>query len=368
MIQDKASPTADHLTLPKRPRRLRASAALRSLVAETQLSPRDLIAPFFVVPGSGAEEPIASLPGVSRYSVDLLLRQLERGLELGVRAAMLFGVVPGETKDPGGTSAADPGGPVPQALRAARRAFGNDLVLMTDVCLCGYTDHGHCGLLRITPRGVVIDNDPSLAALAAMAVLHAEAGADLVSPSDMMDGRVGHLRGALDRSGFQETGILAYTVKYASAFYGPFRDAAGSTPNPQTPTPLPSASPLVGGAEGGLEGLPPKDRKTYQMDFRNTREARLEVALDEAEGADMLMVKPALAYLDILYQMRTLSALPLVAYHVSGEYAALKAAASAGALDERAAAHESLTAVKRAGADLIISYYALEAAEKGWLV
>ena len=347
MLQDK------NVSLPYRPRRLRATAALRDLVAQTQLRPQDFIASYFVVSGTNVTQPIGSLPGVSRLSPDLLLRELERGLKLGVRAAMLFGVVPGELKDGGGTHAHDPSGPVAQALRAARRAFGNDLVLMSDVCLCGYTDHGHCGLLRATPRGVVIDNDPSLAALAEMAVVHAEAGVDLVSPSDMMDGRVGYLRGALDRAGFQHTGILAYTVKYASAFYGPFRDAAGSTPK--------------GSAVEDSTAVPPKDRKTYQMDFRNPREARLEVALDEAEGADMLMVKPALAYLDVLYQMRQASDLPLVAYHVSGEYAALKAAAAAGALDEAAAVHESLTAIKRAGADLVISYYALEAAEKGWL-
>ena len=347
MIQDQT------VTLTHRPRRLRATSALRELVAETHLQPQDFVAPYFVVSGTNVTEPIGSLPGVSRLSPDLMLRELERGLKLGVRAAMLFGVVPSETKDPGGRRASDPHGPVPQALRAAKRAFGNDIVLMTDVCLCGYTDHGHCGLLRSTPRGVVIDNDPSLAALAEMAVLHAEAGADLVSPSDMMDGRVGYLRGALDRSGFQDTGILAYTVKYASAFYGPFRDAAGSVPK--------------GGVAVDDTARPPSDRKTYQMDPRNPREAKLEVALDAAEGADLLMVKPALAYLDILYQMRQLSSLPLVAYHVSGEYAALKAAAAAGALDEAAAVYESLTAVKRAGADLIISYYALEAAEKGWL-
>ena len=347
MLQDKT------VSLPYRPRRLRATAALRDLVAQTQLRPQDFIAPYFVVSGTNVTQPIGSLPGVSRLSPDLLLRELERGLKLGVRAAMLFGVVPGELKDGGGTHAHDPNGPVAQALRAARRAFGNDLVLMSDVCLCGYTDHGHCGLLRATPRGVVIDNDPSLAALAEMAVVHAEAGVDLVSPSDMMDGRVGYLRGALDRAGFQHTGILAYTVKYASAFYGPFRDAAGSTPK--------------GSLDEDAAAQPPKDRKTYQMDFRNPREARLEVALDEAEGADMLMIKPALAYLDVLYQMRQASDLPLVAYHVSGEYAALKAAAAAGALDEAAAVYESLTAIKRAGADLVISYYALEAAEKGWL-
>lgn len=347
MIQDRA------FTLTQRPRRLRATAALRDLVAETHLRPTDLVTPFFVVSGQGRAEPVGTLPGVARLSPDRLLRELERGLKLGVRAAMLFGVVPEGLKDPAGSRASDPDGPVAQALRAARRAFGNDLVLMSDVCLCGYTDHGHCGLLRPTPRGVVIDNDPSLEALARMAVTHAEAGVDLVSPSDMMDGRVGVLRSALDRAGFEQTGILAYTVKYASAFYGPFRDAAGSTPG--TGALLPD------------ELLPPKDRRTYQMDPRNPREAALEVTLDEAEGADMLMVKPATVYLDILYRVRQASPLPVVAYHVSGEYAALKAAAAVGALDEGAAVQETLTAIKRAGADLIISYYALEAAEKGWL-
>ncbi len=346
MIQDRAS-------LIQRPRRLRTTAALRDLVAQTHVRPEDLIMPYFVVSGTNVSEPVNSLPGVARLSPDLLLRDLEHGLKLGVRAAMLFGVVPAELKDANGVQAHDPSGPVAQALRAARRAFGNDIVLMTDVCLCGYTDHGHCGLLHKTARGVVIDNDPSLSALAAMALLHAEAGADMVSPSDMMDGRVGYLRAALDRAGFQNTGILAYTVKYASAFYGPFRDAAGSVPK--------------GSADEDDTERPPNDRKTYQMDFRNPREARLEVALDEAEGADMLMVKPALAYLDILYQMRQLSNLPLVAYHVSGEYAALKAAAAVGALDEAAAVHESFTAIKRAGAALVVSYYALEAAQKGWL-
>lgn len=338
-------------SLPNRPRRLRTTSALRGLLAETHLRPDDFVMPYFVVSGTGVTQPIASMPGISRLSTDLLLRELERGLKLGVKAAMLFGVIESDLKDPDGKHAHDENGPVAQALREARHAFGNDVVLMTDVCLCGYTDHGHCGVLHHTPRGVVIDNDPSLAALAQMALVHAEAGADIVSPSDMMDGRVGYLRGALDESGFENTGILAYTVKYASAFYGPFRDAAGSSPK--------------GAESSGAQ--PPKDRKTYQMDFRNAREARLELTLDESEGADMLMVKPALAYLDILKGMRERSAKPLVAYQVSGEYAMFKAAAAAGALEEAAAVFESLTAIKRAGADLILSYYALEATEKGWL-
>ncbi len=326
----------------QRPRRLRGSGALRDAVAEIHLRPADLIAPFFVVDGNDVEQPIGALPGVSRFSVDGLLRQLERGLKLGVRSAVLFGVLESGQKDANASSATDPNGPVPSALRAARAAFGNDLTLMSDVCLCTHTSHGHCGLLRETPRGAVVDNDASLVQLAAMALTHAEAGVDFVSPSDMMDGRVGHLRRGLDANGFSETGILSYAVKYASAFYGPFREAAGSAPT-------------FG------------DRSSYQMDPRNRREALREVALDEAEGADMLMVKPALPYLDVLSQVRAVTQLPLVAYQVSGEYAMLKAAATVGALDEPRAVRETLTSIKRAGADLMISYYALEALEKGWL-
>ena len=325
-----------------RPRRLRSSAALRDSVAETWLRPQDLIAPFFVIPGRRREEPIQALPGISRYSVDLLLPQLERALRLGVRSIMLFGVLPQSEKDPLGSSAADPKGPVPTALREARQAFGNDLVLYADVCLCTHTDHGHCGLLKETRRGVVIDNDSSLAQLARMALVQAEAGVDFVSPSDMMDGRVGYLRQALDAAGHSEVGILSYAVKYASAFYGPFREAAGSAPS-------------FG------------DRSTYQMDPRNAREALREARLDEEEGADLLMVKPALAYLDILARLRPSTHLPLVAYNVSGEYAMLKAASAAGALDGPRAVRETLTAIKRAGADLIITYHALEALEQGWL-
>ncbi len=359
------SPTKS-LSLPtpiERPRRLRASGALRDLIAETHVHPHDLVMPYFVVPGRSETQPIAALPGVSRYSVDTLLPQLERALKLGVRAVMVFGVVGQPEKSPGGEHAHDPRGPVPVALREARRHFGNDLVLMSDVCLCAYTDHGHCGLLRETPRGLVVDNDSSLSALARMALTHAEAGADIVSPSDMMDGRVAAIRQSLDAEGHSGVGILAYAVKYASAFYGPFREAAGSAPQPP-PTPPPSAPPLIGGAGGGSS---PSDRKTYQMDPRNAREALREAALDEREGADMLMVKPALPYLDILARLRGHTTLPLVAYFVSGEYAMLKAAARAGALDEGSAVAESLSAIKRAGADLILSYHALEALESRWL-
>lgn len=327
----------------ERPRRLRHSQALRDSVAETWLRPTDFIVPFFVVPGAKLEEPVHVLPGISRYSVDLLLFQLERAAKRGVRSAMLFGVLPQSAKDSEATSATDAEGPVAQALRQARKVFGNDIVLYSDVCLCTHTDHGHCGLLKETPRGVVIDNDSSLERLAAMALTHAEAGVDFVSPSDMMDGRVGYIRQALDRSGHTEVGILAYAVKYASAFYGPFREAAGSAP--------------------GFG-----DRSTYQMDPRNNaREALREARLDLSEGADMVMVKPALPYLDVLARVREITQLPLVAYNVSGEYAMIKAAAAAGALEEARAVREALTSIKRAGADLIISYHALEALEKGWV-
>ncbi|MEX2536418.1 MAG: porphobilinogen synthase [Trueperaceae bacterium] len=340
----------------ERPRRLRSGAAMRTLVAETRLAPEQLVAPYFVVPGNDQVQPIASLPGVSRLSVDRLLPALERALKLGIRATVLFGVLPGRDKDPAAGRADDPQGPVANALREARREFGNDLVLITDVCLCGYTDHGHCGLLSHTARGVRIDNDSSLERLAGMALVHAEAGADMVSPSDMMDGRVAAIRTALDRAGQSDVGILSYAVKYASAFYGPFREAAGSAPNGG-----------AGGEPAGVDHGVPSDRSSYQMDPANVREALREAELDEAEGADMLMVKPALAYLDILARLRPLTNLPLAAYQVSGEYAMFKAATAAGAIDEAAAVRESLLSIRRAGADLILSYYACEVLEKGWL-
>ncbi len=340
---------------PLRPRRLRRTAALRELVAETSLRPAQLIWPTFVVDGRDRVEAIASLPGVQRLSVDRLLPELERALRLGLRSAMLFGVVDPATKDGRGSGADDPAGPVPSALRAARAAFGDDLVLMSDVCLCGYTDHGHCGCLAAAPNAgqtAVVDDALSLPRLAAMACVHAEAGADVVAPSDMMDGRVAAIRAALDQAGAGQVAILSYAVKYASAFYGPFREAAGSSP---------SAAPR----QDGLR--PPTDRGSYQMDPRNAREAGLEVALDLAEGADMLMVKPALPYLDVLASVRAQSDRPLVAYQVSGEYAMLEAAAAAGALDLPRAVRESLLSIRRAGADLILSYHALRAVEQGWL-
>lgn len=335
----------------ERPRRLRTSAAMRDLVAETDLRPAQLVQPFFVVPGTSQQQPVHGLPGVDRYSVDLLLPRIERALTLGVRSVMLFGVLPPEAKDADGSGAHDPAGPVPSALAAIRARFGADVVLMSDVCLCGYTDHGHCGLLAPGRGAMRVDDERSLPALAAMAALHAEAGADVVAPSDMMDGRVGHIRARLDAVGRQDVSILAYAVKYASAFYGPFREAAGSAPRPADTGDLPI----------------PSDRRSYQMDPRNAREAQREARLDVGEGADMLMVKPALGYLDVLATLRRETELPLAAYMVSGEYAMLKAAAQAGALDEAAAVRESLTSIRRAGADLILTYHALEALERGWL-
>lgn len=334
------------LELVRRPRRLRRSAALRQLVSETVIEPHRLVPPLFVVSGVGETQPVASLPGVDRLSVDRLLPRLEHLLKLGIRAALLFGVVAPDTKSACAATAFDSEGPVPRALRAARSHFGDDLVLITDVCLCAYTDHGHCGLLAETPWGVQVDNDSSLEPLTRMALAHARAGADLVAPSDMMDGRVAAIRRALDSGGFEGVGILSYAVKYASAFYGPFRAASASAPK-------------------GTSLL--QDRTSYQLDPRNAREGLLEAALDEAEGADVLMVKPALPYLDILARLRARTGLPLVAYQVSGEYAMLKAAAAVGALDEPAAVREALLSIRRAGADLIFSYYAAEVIEKGWL-
>lgn len=320
--------------LTHRPRRLRAIPALRGLVRETALSARDLIDPLFVVSGAGdVRRPIASLPGVSQLSVEALRREAERIAALGLPGVLLFGLP--ESKDEQASGAYAENGIVQQAVRALK-ADNPALLVFTDVCLCEYMSHGHCGIVE----GERIINDPSLELLARTAVSHAQAGADVVAPSDMMDGRVGAIRQALDAAGFAETPILSYAVKYASAMYGPFRDAADSAP-----------------AFG--------DRRTYQMDPANRREALKEVEQDIAEGADMLMVKPALSYLDILREVREVTSLPLAAYNVSGEYAMVKAAAANGWLDERATALEILTSIKRAGADFIFTYHAKDAAR--WL-
>jgi len=326
-----------------RPRRLRGSAALRELAAETSLDRARLVMPHFVLPRDAGCEPVESLPGIARLGVNDLVRQVEADLSLGLKSVLLFGLAPDGAKDAHGTHSHDASGAAPAAVRALKAAFGADLCVMTDVCLCAYTDHGHCGFVE----GGKVVNDPSLNALARMAVAHAEAGADVVAPSDMMDGRVGALRDALDEHGFADTALMSYAVKYASAYYGPFRDAAGSAPS------------------SGVDA--PRDRKTYQMDPRNVREAEREAACDEAEGADLLMVKPALAYLDVIARVRAVSRLPLAAYNVSGEYAQVKAAASNGWIDEGAVVHENLLAMTRAGADVLITYHARDAAQGGWL-
>jgi porphobilinogen synthase len=311
-------------------RRLRRTAALRSLVRETRLDLEDFVFPVFVAP-----EPLRNdaLPAMSRLTVEELVAEAEQCVSLGVSALLLFGLP--EEKDEQGSGAWEDDGIVQQALRAVRSRLP-ELVLITDVCLCEYTSHGHCGVLD----GEQVANDETLELLARTAVSHAEAGADAVAPSDMMDGRVGALRGALDDAGFESTPILAYSAKYASAFYGPFREAADSAP-----------------AFG--------DRRGYQMDPANVREALRECEQDIREGADLVMVKPALPNLDVIRAVRERFDLPVAAYNVSGEYAMLKAAGAAGWLDERAAALESLTAIKRAGADIVVSYWAKELA--GWL-
>jgi len=327
-----------------RPRRLRLTKAIRDIVAETRVLPSDFIMPVFVKEGGG-KEPIEAMPGQYRLPVgDELVRLVGRGLELGVKAVLLFGVVPDAVKDETGSAAYDPNGVVQRAVRLLRREFGEDVVVFTDVCLCGYTRHGHCGLpvepiKRRGMRGRFIENDETLKLIARIAVSHAEAGADFVAPSGMMDGMVSAIRAALDKEGYSDVGIMSYAVKYCSGFYGPFREAMSSAPR-------------FG------------DRRSYQMDPRNAYEALKEARLDVEEGADILMVKPALAYLDVIRLVKNyFTEYPLAAYNVSGEYSMVKAAAEKGWIDERRVVMEILTAIKRAGADLIITYHALDAAE-----
>ena len=328
-----------------RMRRLRANAGLRGLVRETELRAGQLVLPMFVaegLPGAPPREPIATLPGVQRLSISAALQDAHEIAALGIGAVMLFGIP--ATKDSEGSGAWDEEGVIQTAVRALKGALP-ELLVLTDVCLCEYTDHGHCGVLRESGshpplHGPVVDNDASVELLARVAVSHARAGADLIAPSDMMDGRVGAIRAALDEEDFTDTPILAYSAKFASAFYGPFREAAGSTP-----------------AFG--------DRRGYQMDPANGREAVREALLDVQEGADMVMVKPALAYGDLIGAVKRATRLPVAAYNVSGEYAMVKAAAAAGYLDERAAVLEILTSLRRAGADTIISYHSKDAAQ--WL-
>ena len=317
-----------------RMRRLRRSGLVRGMMRETELTAAHLVSPMFVVEGATGRTPIASLPGVDHLSVAAAVDEAGAVAALGIPAVLLFGLP--AAKDEEGSSAWDDEGPVQLATRAIKAAHP-DLLVITDVCLCEYTTHGHCGVLR---DDGVVDNDATLDLLARTAVSQAEAGADAVAPSDMMDGRVGHLRAALDDHGLAETLIVAYSAKYASAFYGPFREAADSAP--QT-----------------------GDRRGYQMDAANAREAVREARLDAEEGADVLMVKPALPYLDVIHRVREATELPLAAYNVSGEYAMVKAAAAAGLIDERAAVLEALTGIRRAGADIVITYHAKDAAT--WL-
>ena len=313
-----------------RMRRFRRTETLRSMVRETRLARSDLVLPLFVVEGSGVREPVASMPGVFRHSVDQVATESKAVADLGIPAVILFGIPADKDGRGSGADAAD--GIVQRAVEAIKGA-APELCVITDVCLCEYTDHGHCGLLD----GEHVANDPSVARLADTALSHARAGADVVAPSDMMDGRVGAIRTRLDESGFEDTAILAYAAKFASAYYGPFRDAAESTP-----------------AFG--------DRRSYQMDAANGREALREMRLDLEEGADALMVKPALPYLDVLLRARDAFDVPLAAYHVSGEYAMIHAAAERGWIDGPRAMQEALVAIKRAGADLILTYAAKELA------
>jgi len=313
-----------------RPRRLRESPLLRSMVRETSLRIDDFVYPLFAVHGRGVREPISSMPGQFRLSIDELLKECKDAASMGIPAVLLFGLP--RDKDPRGTEAYAEDGIIQQAVRAVKDTIP-DLLVITDVCLCEYTSHGHCGVVEDGR----IKNDPTLELIARTAVSHAEAGADLIAPSDMMDGRVAAVREGLDESGFPETPIMAYSAKYASAFYGPFREAADSTP------------------QFG-------DRRSYQMDPANAMEAMREVALDVDEGADIVMVKPALPYLDVIARVKGEFGLPVAAYSVSGEYAMLKAAGQLGWLDEDRAVLEALTGIRRAGADIIITYFAKDAA------
>ena len=325
-----SSAASTKLTLTRRLRRLRHTPAMRDLIRETRLTPEDFVYPLFVCAGQNVRREVPSMPGVFQLSVDAAVKEARDAQHEGIRAVLLFGLP--EHKDETGSSALDPDTPVQSAIRAITESISN-LLVITDVCLCEYTSHGHCGVVK----GSEIVNDLTVAQLALAAVSHAEAGADIVAPSDMMDGRVAAIRASLDEAGFSDTVIMSYAAKYCSAYYGPFRDAADSAP-----------------AFG--------DRLTYQMDPANVEEALREVALDLEEGADIIMVKPALHYLDVISRVKDEFGYPTAAYHVSGEYAMLKAAAQNGWIDEPRAMMECLTSIKRAGADIIITYYAREAA------
>ena len=320
----------------ERPRRLRRTQMIRDICAETMLDTDAMIQPYFVCDGKGVREPIKGLDGIHRESVDFLVQTIKTDVDLGISKIMLFGVT--DRKDAMASSAMDDDNPVVRALRELKKEYGDDLLLAADVCLCAYSDSGHCGV-TIDGR---IDNDSSVQLLAKMALKLAQSGCDIVAPSDMMDGRVGAIRRTLDENKMTDTIIMAYSAKYSSSYYGPFREAAQSAPG---------------------KG----DRKGYQMDFRNRGEALRELSLDEDEGADIVMVKPALAYLDIISDFRASTTLPVAAYNVSGEYAAVKLQAAAGLTDEKQMTIENLTAIKRAGASIIITYHLRDILKHGWL-
>lgn len=319
-----------------RPRRLRKSPIVREMVAETRLSKDMFIYPYFVVPGNNIQHGINAMPGISHFSADALVKDVEKSLKLGLNKVLLFGV--GEDKSDDASSSYNPNSVVTNAVRELKSQFGDDVFVVTDVCTCAYTTHGHCGILH----NDYVQNDETVAILSKMALSHAEAGADMVAPSDMMDGRILGIREKLDKNGFENTSIMSYSIKFASGYYGPFREAADSAPG---------------------KG----DRKAYQMDFRNPNEMMRESALDEAEGADILMVKPALAYLDVIHRLRESTNLPVACYNVSGEYSMVKAAAQQGWIDEQKVVMENMYAFSRAGANIIITYHAREILEKGWM-
>ena len=319
-----------------RPRRLRKNSIVREMIAETRVSKEMFIYPYFITKGKNIVQPIEAMPGINRFSVDTLLVDVEKGLKVGINKILLFGV--GENKFEDAHSAHDTHTVVAEAVRELKKKFGEEIYIITDICLCAYTTHGHCGLIK----NDYVDNDSSLDVLAKMALTHVQAGADMVAPSDMMDGRVAAIRKMLDQNGFENAPIMSYSTKFASAYYGPFREAADSAPS-------------IG------------DRKSYQMDYRNAREAVREAVIDEQEGADMLMVKPALAYLDVIKSVREATSVPLACYNVSAEYTMVKVAAQAGLIDEQRIVMENMHAFARAGADVIITYHARDIVERGWL-
>jgi porphobilinogen synthase len=319
-----------------RPRRLRKNSIVREMIAETRLSKDMFIYPYFIVPGNGVSKAIDAMPGVNHFSTDTLLKDVEKGLALGLNKIMLFGV--GDEKSENAHNAYNPNSLVPLAVKELKKAFGDDLYVVTDVCVCSYTTHGHCGIIS----NDYVQNDATVDLIAKMALTHAEAGADLLAPSDMMDGRVAAIRQRLDGAGYENVAIMSHATKFASAYYGPFREAADCAPS---------------------KG----DRKAYQMDFRNPKEALREALLDESEGADVLMVKPALAYLDIISDLSRNTNLPIACYNVSGEYAMVKAAAQRGWIDEQKVVMETMHAFARAGASIITTYHIKDILEQKWM-